>query len=375
MRITFVLPTANMCGGIRVVAIYAKALAERGHRVVLVSPPAPPVPLSRKVKDLMMGRGWTRSAPPPSHFDGMGLDHRVLESYRPIGDDDLPEADVVIATWWETAEWVSRLAPRKGKKAYFIQHHEIHPYLPVERCRATYRMPLRKIVIARWLADVMRDEYDDDDVDLVPNSVDHDLFFAPQRGRQPVPTIGFLYSCSSYKGVDVTLAAIEKLRALHPDLRVISFGSAQPDWSAATAASIEFHFSPRQAELRGLYAQCDLWMTASRSEGFNLPAMEAMACRTPVVSTRAGWPMEAIVDGKNGFLTEVDDVDALAVAATRILSLGDADWRALSDNAFATVKDSSWARSCDLFEQALIRLSSKAGDAQGAKSSSSIVHS
>jgi hypothetical protein len=31
--------------------------------------------------------------------------------------------------------------------------------------------------------------------------------------------------------------------------------------------------------------KCDAWMTCSRSEGFNLPALEAMACRTPVVLT------------------------------------------------------------------------------------------
>src|SRR5208282_5263036 len=48
-------------------------------------------------------------------------------------------------------------------------------------------------------------------------------------------------------------------------------------------------------------------LTASRSEGFNLPAMEAMACRTPVVSTRTGWPAEAVKTGINGVLVDVED--------------------------------------------------------------------
>ena len=43
---------------------------------------------------------------------------------------------VVIATWWETAEWVAGLSPRKGAKAYFLQHHEVHPGQPVDRVRA-----------------------------------------------------------------------------------------------------------------------------------------------------------------------------------------------------------------------------------------------
>lgn len=360
MRISFILPTVNLSGGLRVVAIYATELVARGHEVLLISPPPQDIPFRRNLKSFLFGNGWqSRVSQPASHFDGVGLDHRVLDCWRPPLDTDLPDADVVIATWWETAEWVMALSPSKGAKIYFIQHHEIHPYLPVERCKATYRLPMHKIVIARWLADVMRDEYGDADVDLVPNSVDRSLFFAPPRGKQAVPTVGFLYSPSSYKGVDITCQAIDKIREAMPDLRVISFGSAHPNWSVERAASIEFHYSPPQDSIRDLYAQCDLWMTASRSEGFNLPAMEAMACRTPVVSTRAGWPMESVVTGWNGALVDVDDVQSLSGEAIRILSMNDDDWKEMSSNAYSTSEQGSWAASCDLFEKALIRAQQK----------------
>ena len=39
MKITFILPIVTIGGGIKVVGIYAKALAEKGHDVVLVSLP------------------------------------------------------------------------------------------------------------------------------------------------------------------------------------------------------------------------------------------------------------------------------------------------------------------------------------------------
>ena len=120
----------------------------------------------------------------------------------------MPDADVVVATWWETAEWVNALDPRKGAKVYFIQHHEVFPYLPVDRSRATYQLPLRKVVISRWLLDVMREEYGDGSVDLVPNSVDSAQFFAAPRGKQSVPTFGFIYSTSGFKGLNVMLAAL-----------------------------------------------------------------------------------------------------------------------------------------------------------------------
>ncbi|KAH2775567.1 hypothetical protein KXW38_001577, partial [Aspergillus fumigatus] len=160
-----------------------------------------------------------------SHLDHGHFDHVVVGHSGAIRNDDVPDADVVIATWWETAEWVAALHPKKGAKVYFIQHHEVFSYLPVVRCRATYKLPLHKIVVARWLKELMASEYSDSAVDLVPNAVDHAQFYADTRGKQPRPTVGFLYSRVPFKGVDVTLAALSRLHALVPGLRIVTFGS------------------------------------------------------------------------------------------------------------------------------------------------------
>jgi glycosyltransferase involved in cell wall biosynthesis len=354
VRITFVLPAANMSGGTRVIGIYANELVRRGHVVTLVSPPSKPLSFQQKFRQWIGGNGWISEAERrKSHLDGSELDHRILERWRPVTDDDVPDADVVIATWWETAEWVSALAPKKGAKAYFVQHHEVFPHLPVERARATYRLRFHKIVIAKWLRDVMSSEYGDADVDLVPNSVDNNQFFAPVRVKQGVPTAGFLYSSVAFKGVDVTLAALAKVRESMPRLRIVSFGSEHPVAHLPLLEGTEFCFSPAQDRIRHLYGSCDVWVTASRTEGFNLPAMEAMACRTPVVSTKAGWPEEAIQTGMNGVLVDVDDTDALAQAIRWVVTRQSQDWEALSLNAYQTVEHSSWNASAALFEAAL----------------------
>jgi len=355
MRITFVSPAVNLGGGTRVIVVYAKALARMGHAVRVVSPPPGAVPFRRKVKSFLKGNGWP--ADPlalRSHLDGGGLDHHVLDRWRPVADDDVPDADVVIATWWETAEWVNALSPTKGAKVYFIQHHEVFPYLPVSRCHATYRLPMHKIVIARWLKELMSTQYADDVVDLVPNSVDRGQFFSAVRGKQSVPTAGFLYSTTPFKGLDVLLAAIRVLRRKIPNLRLICFGAELPSAAMPLPEKAEFSCSPPQDQIRNLYSQCDVWMTASRSEGFNLPAMEAMACRTPVVSTRTGWPEEAIETGKNGILVNVGDVEGLARGAERILSLSADEWKGWSQCAYETTCSGSWQESARKFESALV---------------------
>ena len=150
MRITFVLPTADIGGGIRVVATYARLLAKKGTLSRLLSQPPKRFPCveSSSVANLDAAGLNRPAAEERDPISGPRLDHRVLDRRRPVTDDDIPDGDVVVATWWETAEWVNALSANKGAKVYFIQGHEIFPHLPVDRSRATYRLPLHKIVIA-----------------------------------------------------------------------------------------------------------------------------------------------------------------------------------------------------------------------------------
>src|SRR5271163_378593 len=125
MRITFVLQHAYLSGGDRVLAIYAAELMRRGHQVTVISTPWPGRSLKDKVRQWL--RPWATRRPEgvtKSHFDGTGVTHRITEKTRAVVDADMPDGDAVIATWWETAEWVAKLSPSKGKKIYLIQHYE-----------------------------------------------------------------------------------------------------------------------------------------------------------------------------------------------------------------------------------------------------------
>jgi hypothetical protein len=68
----------------------------------------------------------------------------VLEKARPVGDDDVPDADVVLATFWRTAPWVAALSPRKGAKAILLQGYEILPGRKDAMMDAAWRLPFAK---------------------------------------------------------------------------------------------------------------------------------------------------------------------------------------------------------------------------------------
>lgn len=359
MRITFVLASPDYSGGSRVISLYAKHLHERGHQVTLVSVPGGlPTPI-QQLKSFLKGQGIQRRAIRPlSHMDALPMEHRKLKRKRPVVDADVPDADIVIATWWETANWVAQMSPAKGKKVYLVQHYEIFDYLPVEQVKATWRLPLHKVVVAAWLAEIAEKEYGDRAVTYIPNAVDPMLFFAEPRTKQPVPTIGFLYSIEPWKGSDIALQAIARAQEMIPDLRLIAFGHPPEDDPALPVGTL-YRRKPSQETIRELYSQCDVWLFSSRFEGFGLPILEAMACRTPVIGTPAGAAPELLANGA-GMLVKMADPEDMAQAIVRVCQLSEAEWQTMSTLAYERAISHTWESATDQLEAALRSLLAQA---------------
>lgn len=64
----------------------------------------------------------------------------------------------------------------------------------------------------------------------------------------------------------------------------------------------------------------DLFLLPSESESFGLAALEALACKVPVITTRAGGLPEVVVDGECGYLYPVGDVAGMTEGAARLLA-------------------------------------------------------
>ncbi len=355
LKLSFVLPHADLSGGIRVVATYAEKLQNRGHEVVIVSQPRAAPSFFEKAKALLRGK-WLRAiGSSASHFDTVDVHHIVLESARPVVDADLPDADIVLATWWETAEWVSRLSEAKGKKVYFVQGHEVFAPLPAERSAATYRLPLHKIAVSTWLKNVMRDEYGETNVSVVPNAVDHRKFAVEVREKREILTIGFVFSTNAVKNTRLAIDVCMKAKLAYPELRVICFGGEEPDGDLALPGWVDFRFQPPQSDIPQIYADCDAWLFTSEAEGFGLPILEAMACRTPVLATLAGAAPDLIADGVNGYLVD-SNVAAFMAKIHLLVSMSSKEWRDLSLAAFETASGYTWEASVSKLEDELVAL-------------------
>jgi N-acetyl-alpha-D-glucosaminyl L-malate synthase BshA len=78
-------------------------------------------------------------------------------------------------------------------------------------------------------------------------------------------------------------------------------------------------FLGKQDAIEEILSVSDLFLMPSESESFGLAALEAMACKVPVVSSNAGGLPELNVEGVTGFLKNPGDVDGMAEKAVYIL--------------------------------------------------------
>ena len=345
MRITFLMPSDNLTGGNRVVAIYAQQLIQCGHEVLVVSCAPDRLGLRDKARSVLKGN-WASLREPqaaaPGHIAQSGVPHKVLERPRAITAADVPDADVIIATWWETAVWMHGMPMSKGRKVHLIQGYEVWfgPQV-ISQVHAALQLPNLKIAISSDLKQTIEKELGDLGITVVPNAVDLTQFTAPARTRQPVPTVGFVYAVAAIKGADICAQACELARREIPGLKVVAFGADQPTPEVPLPNGIDYFYRPAQTALKDIYGRCDVWLFGSRLDSFGLPILEAMACRTPVIAVPIGAAPELLGDG-TGVLVAKESPEAMAQAIVDMLRQPAHEWLQRSDRAYQKAHSYSW---------------------------------
>lgn len=108
-------------------------------------------------------------------------------------------------------------------------------------------------------------------------------------------------------------------------------------------------FLGKQDAIEEILSVSDLFLMPSESESFGLAALEAMACKVPVISSNAGGLPELNLDGVTGFLRDVGDVDGMAEKAIYILE-DEARLQQFKNNALARAKEFDLANILPAYE-------------------------
>jgi glycosyltransferase involved in cell wall biosynthesis len=161
---------------------------------------------------------------------------------------------------------------------------------------------------------------------VVPLGVDTDLY-APTRERVPNRIVVVASADKPLKGLRYFLDAAAKVRTeIDIDVQLVS--NLDPEGRTVRriakgdlAGAVTVHSGISDEELADLIASAQVMAIPSLYEGFSLPAVEGLACGTPLVASAAGALPETVGDA--GVLVTPRDVEALATEMKRFLTDSD----------------------------------------------------
>jgi glycosyltransferase involved in cell wall biosynthesis len=268
---------------------------------------------------------------------------------------------------------------RDGWPFVHTLHHPITVDRDLDLAHAT--SPLRKLTLRRWYGflgmqmqiarqlprhltvsenskrDIVAQmRVHPDTLHIVPVGVD-------QRQFRPLPHIkrvpGRLMTTASadvpLKGLSYLIEALAKVRAEREDAHLVVIG--QPRHKSAVPAqierlglqgAIEFVSGVSDERIVELYAEAEIAVVPSLYEGFSLPAVEAMACAVPLVTTTGGALPEVVGPSGEAAMT-VPAGDPGALAQQLIDVLNDDQMRArLGQGGYRRVLDRfTWRRTAE----------------------------
>jgi glycosyltransferase involved in cell wall biosynthesis len=361
MKIAFILPGRGSSGGVRCISLIAQRLRDRGHVVRLLCRETPR--MSRDWARVIQGKIFYRTAP-----DWIRQFKGPVEVFEDLSRFHFDPDEILVAVGMAECAQLECVNSTPNPKVQYL--HGSTPLAPQQVDKAlSLRYP--KIVVASYLKDLVESRgYGTDVLAVVHNGVDPGEYFCsvPESQRDGVGTI---YASHPVKDPENIVRVLDQLARVSPETPVRIFST---DRRPKQIPFRSYWRHPTLALAREIYSKSLIWVLASRSEGFSIPVLEAMACGCVVVATDCGGPRDIIEDGVNGFLVPVGDVDAI-ISRIQLLLADPALRDRMRQQALESVKRFSWEKCVSELQDALFQVAGNhAGSNSQAMFASSRLH-
>ncbi|WP_214073744.1 N-acetyl-alpha-D-glucosaminyl L-malate synthase BshA [Mucilaginibacter sp. dw_454] len=200
----------------------------------------------------------------------------------------------------------------------------------------------------------------ENDIRVIPNFIDLKRFnlqakdhfkraIAPEGEKILIHTSNF----RKVKRTDDVVRIFARIREKIPSkLLMVGDGGERSDCEQLCrdlGVTDDVRFLGKQDAIEEILSVSDLFLMPSQSESFGLAALEAMACKVPVISSNAGGLPELNVDGVTGYLKDIGDVEGMAEKSIYILS-DEARLATFKENALARAKEFDLAKILPVYE-------------------------
>ena len=167
-------------------------------------------------------------------------------------------------------------------------------------------------------------------------------------------TLGVVSRLEHIKGMDLVVPAFAEVLKHYPDTQLLVVGdgtlrASMEEQAAQLGCADRVRFVGRQPQedLSQWYGQMDIVLMPSRSEGFGLTAIEAMAHGCVMVASDVGGLPEVVRDGVCGLLHRTEDIADMASNVCSLIASPE-HCRTMQKNALQHVQKFSFQRYAEL---------------------------
>jgi glycosyltransferase involved in cell wall biosynthesis len=156
-------------------------------------------------------------------------------------------------------------------------------------------------------------------VAVIPPGIDMDRWNFPRQDFDGGRAVRLLFVGGDFKrkGGETLLAAMRRGLAQHCVLDIVTRDPV--DARGIPNVRVHHGLDPNMPGLMALYAHADVFVFPTEADVLPLAIMEAMASALPVVTTKVGAIAEQITDGVTGFVTPLQDANALCECTLRLV--------------------------------------------------------
>jgi len=373
VRIGIAISRYARSGGLeRVSGEWARGLASRGHEVTVFAQQVEEGPGDDAVRFVHVGGMHSPIAARAATYP-----FAVTRAIREASPDVviafgnavlLPDVIVRLhgahRPWWELANSLAPWDSYEGARRRLNPHHRI--VLALEKRILTPRIARAVLAASDQAAADIRRLYPAiaDRVRVVPDGIDLDAFHfdptareATRRAWRADDSFVVLTVATEVrrKGIATLLDAFVLFSSERPDAVLVVAGSAPraeiERLAAARGISDRVRMPGFVPDIAAAYGAADLFVFPTIFDPWGLPVVEALACGTPVVTSKAAGSSQVIVPSENGLLTE-QFADAASIAAAMREASGIAAGR---ERIRSSVAHLSWPRVIDDVDSLLIQ--------------------
>lgn len=177
--------------------------------------------------------------------------------------------------------------------------------------------PIKESLVERGLENVY----------VIPNAVDTDIFHPGEKSSKADPTVLFVGRLAKEKSLKVLIDAAPGVLEEYPNIRfrIVGKGIHEDLYKKMVqkkniSSNFVFEGYVPSSELIEAYQECEIFAMPSATETQGLVALEAMACGKPVVGADALGLKDVIDNGINGYLFPPGNSEALSDCLLKLLS-------------------------------------------------------